>query len=102
MNAANSNTAENLFIHHKVYDYAAWRTGYNENERSRAAAGITNGRVYRSADDPNDVLVLQDATDMAKARAWLGGEDMKTAMRKSGVVGSPSVRFASQVAEAKL
>jgi hypothetical protein len=28
----------------------------------------TNGRVFRSADDPNEVVVLQDAADVAKAR----------------------------------
>jgi len=86
---------ENLTIHHKVKDYAAWRKGYDDHEKSRNSAGITNGRVFRSAEDPNDVLILQDVADVAKARAWLGGDDFKTAMAKAGVVGSPNVRFAS-------
>jgi hypothetical protein len=90
-----SHATENLLIHHKVKDYAAWRANYNENEKSRTAAGILNGRVFRSAEDPNDVLILQDVADVAKARAWIGGDDMKTAMNKAGVIGSPSVRFAS-------
>ena len=47
------------------------------------------------ADDQNDVVILQDVTDVAKARAWLGSTEMKTAMEKSGVVGSPSIRFAA-------
>ena len=86
---------ENLTIHHKVKDYASWRKGYDGDEKARHAAGITNGRVFRSAEDPNDVLILQDVADVAKARAWLGGDDLKAAMTKAGVVGSPSVRFAS-------
>jgi hypothetical protein len=88
-------STENLTIHHKVKDYAVWRKGYDEHEKSRLSAGVTNGRVFRSAEDPNDVLVLQDVADVAKARAWLGAEDLKTAMQKAGVVGSPSIRFAS-------
>ena len=28
------------------------------------------GRVFRSAEDPNDVVVLQDVADLAKARTW--------------------------------
>jgi hypothetical protein len=88
-------TNENLTLHFKVKDFKAWRTGYNGNEKSRLSAGITNGRVFHSADDPNDVVVLQDVSDVAKARTWLDSEDLKTAMQKSGVLGSPSIRFAA-------
>jgi hypothetical protein len=51
--------------------------------------------VFRNADDPNDIVVFQDVADVAKARTWLAGEDVKTAMQKAGVIGAPSVRFAS-------
>jgi hypothetical protein len=51
--------------------------------------------MFRSADDPNDVLILQDVADISKARTWLGSSEMKTVMEKSGVVGSPSIRFAA-------
>ena len=88
-------TNENLTLHFKVKDFKAWRTGYNGNEKSRLSAGITNGRVFHSADDPNDVVVLQDVADLAKARTWLGSEDLKATMQKSGVIGSPSIRFAA-------
>jgi hypothetical protein len=86
---------ENLTLHFKVKDFNAWRTSYHANDKDRASAGITNGRVFRSADDPNEVVVLQDVADVAKARTWLGSEDLKAAMQKSGVVGSPSIRFAA-------
>ena len=41
-----------LMIHHKVRDYEAWRPGYDEHEKSRAAAGITNGRVFGESRRP--------------------------------------------------
>ena len=63
--------------------------------KGRVSAGITNGRVFRSADDPNEVVVLQDVADVAKARTWFGSDDLKAAMQKSGVIGSPSIRFAA-------
>ncbi len=86
---------ENLTIHLKVKDFNAWRTSYNGREQNRVSAGITNGRVFRSADDQNDVVILQDVADGAKARTWLGSPEMKTAMEKSGVLGSPTIRFAA-------
>ncbi len=88
-------TNENLTVHFKVQDFNAWRTAYNGHEKSRTSAGITNARVFRSADDPNDVVILQDVADVAKARTWLGSDDMKAAMQKGGVIGSPCIRFAA-------
>ena len=86
---------ENLTLHFKVKDFNAWRTSYNGHEKNRVSAGITNGRVFRSADEQNDVVILQDVADVAKARTWLGSDEMKTTMEKSGVLGSPSIRFAA-------
>jgi hypothetical protein len=86
-------TTENLTIHIKVKDYSTWRQAYDGHEKSRISAGITNGRVFRNAQDQNDIVILQDVADAAKARSWLGSDDMKATMQKSGVVGSPQVRF---------
>jgi hypothetical protein len=91
----NANKNENMTVHLKVKDYNTWRTGYDGNEKSRLSAGITNGRVFRSVEDPNDLVVLQDAADVAKARSWLGSDDMKATMQKSGVIGSPTICFAA-------
>jgi hypothetical protein len=88
-------TNENVTLHFKVKDYSAWRKSYDGHETNRHAVGITNGRVFRGAEDQNDVVVLQDVADAAKARSWLGSEDTKAAMLKSGVIGSPSIRFAA-------
>jgi hypothetical protein len=88
-------TNENLTVHFKVKDFNAWRTSYNGHEKNRASAGITNGRVFRSADDANEVVILQDVSDMAKARTWYGSSEMKTAWERAGVLGSPSIRFAA-------
>ena len=92
-NATQAN--ENVTIHLKVKDYATWRSGYDGHEKSRVSAGITNGRVFRNAEDQNDEVILQDVADEAKARVWFGSDDLKAAMQKAGVVGSPNIRFAA-------
>ena len=51
--------------------------------------------MFRSADDQNDVVILLDVTDVAKACAWYGSSEMKSVLEKSGVVGSPSIRAAA-------
>ena len=55
MTNATHHANENVTIHLKVKDYAIWRTGYDGREKNRLSAGITNGRVFRDAQDPNDV-----------------------------------------------
>src|SRR3984893_4041662 len=85
-------TTENLTIHLKVKDYGTWRSAYDGREKGRLSAGISNGRVFRNAEDPNDVVILQDVADAARARSWLGSIDVKAAMQKNGVVGTPNVR----------
>ena len=82
-----------MVIHHKVRDYAVWRPAYDAHESNRVGAGITNGRVYRKAEDPNDLVILLDVADVAKARAWASGEDLKTVMQKAGVLGAPAIHF---------
>src|SRR5580692_11639101 len=91
MTNATHHANENLTVHLKVKDYATWRTAYDGREKSRLSAGITNGRVFRNADDQNDVVILQDVADVAKAHSWLGSDEMKAAMQQSGVVGSPTI-----------
>ena len=49
-----THTNENLTLHFKVKDFNAWRTSYNGQEKDRMTAGITNSKVFRSADDQND------------------------------------------------
>ena len=82
-----------MIIHHKVRDYSAWRPGYDAHESSRSAAGITDGRVYRNADDPNDVVIVANVWDLAKARAWTASDELKTAMQKAGVLGAPTIHL---------
>jgi hypothetical protein len=95
MTNATHHANENVTIHLKVKDYATWRKAYDGHEKNRLSAGITNGRVFRNAEDQNDVVILQDVADVAKARIWFSSDDLKAAMQKSGVVGSPDVRFAA-------
>lgn len=82
-----------MVIHHRVRDYAEWRPAYDAHEPSRLGAGVTNGRVYRKAEDPNDLVILLDVADLATARAWASSEDLKTAMRNAGVLEAPAIHF---------
>ena len=83
-----------MIIRHSVGDYGAWRPVYDAHEAARTAAGLTNGRVFRSTEDPNDILILFEMSDRRRAEEFGGSEDLKSAMQNSGVIGQPKIRFA--------
>ena len=80
---------ENLTVHLKVKDFNTWRTSYNGQEKDRTTAGITNSRVFRSADDQNEVLILADVADESEARTWLASSESNGEKRRSGPAQHP-------------
>jgi hypothetical protein len=87
-----------LVIRHKVKDYAAWRKIFDGHKQVQTAAGLSNPRVYRSADDANEVVVLMDAADIGKAKQFGASADLKSTMQTAGVVDQPTVYFLNSTA----
>jgi hypothetical protein len=80
-----------LFIRHDVADYATWRKGYDAFEVDRKSLGVTGDAVYQSVDNPNDVTVWHDFKNAEAAKAFGLSPNLKAAMDKNGVRGTPQV-----------
>ena len=81
-----------VMFHERVRDYSAWRSGYDGNADQRAEFGCTGSRVYRNADDENDLLVIAEFPDEARAREFV--EAVRKVQEAAGVIMSTvSVRF---------
>ena len=46
-----------LIIRHKVKDYDQWRPMFDKHSLMQQAAGLSNPRVFRSADDKSEIVV---------------------------------------------
>jgi hypothetical protein len=80
-----------IFQEH-VRDYSAWRSGFDGNEGQRAEFGRTNSRVYRNADNENDLLITVDIAEEARAREFV--EAVRKVQEAAGVIMSTvSVRI---------
>ena len=77
-------------VHNAVRDFAEWKSVFDANESRRTAVGLTNGRVFQSDDDPNEVTILYDVADIARAKEFTGSADFKSALERAGVVGPTS------------
>ena len=82
-----------LVIRHKVKDYSKWRPEFDRHASAQKSAGLSNPRVFRSSDDPNEVVIFFDANDAAKAKYFAASPDLKSTMAKAGIVDSPTFYF---------
>ena len=82
-----------MIIHHKVKDFAAWKQIYDAHEPTRLDAGLSNGRVFQSVDDGNDLVILFDMADVQRARDFAASEDLRKTMAGAGVLGPPTLHF---------
>jgi hypothetical protein len=91
--ASVASAAEVFVIHHAVADYAKWRPAFNSDKSNQEAAGLTNPRVYHALGDPNDITIVFDMADAAKAKAFAGAKRLKAKMKEAGVVGRPHFEY---------
>jgi hypothetical protein len=82
-----------MMVRHQVDDYATWRAAFDEQDDVRNASGLTNVRVYQSADNPNEVVILLDAADLEQAKAFASSDELKARMMNAGVKGRPDILF---------
>jgi hypothetical protein len=84
-----------MLIRHKVQDFGKWKPAYDFHQPARVGAGLKDLRLWHNADDPNDIFLLFEATDLAKAKAFAAAPDLKEKMKSAGVIGQPDIFFLS-------
>jgi hypothetical protein len=82
-----------LLVRHKVADFAQWKPMYDAHQSARTAAGLRDRLILRGLDNPNEIVILFEIGDVAKARAFASSPSLKTAMEKAGVVDQPDIYF---------
>ena len=83
-----------MIIRHKVRDYGHWRPLFDGHAEMQKAAGLTNPRVYHSADsNKSEIVVVFDTKDTKSAKAFAASDDLKKAMGEAGVLDTPTVYF---------
>ena len=82
-----------LLIRHKVMDYEQWKSAFDAHCVTRQANGSRGGQLFRSADDPNELILLLEWDVMEKARQFAQSEDLRAVMQQAGVVERPTIYF---------
>ena len=88
-----------MYVRHEVTDYAAWRKVYDDFDATRRKLGVTEQAVYWSVDNRNDVTVTHDFRSAEQAKAFAASPDLKAAMERGGVKGTPEIWFTTKAAK---
>ena len=87
-----------ILIRQKVESYPKWRPAFNEQDADRQAAGqVGTPQVFRSGDDPWEVLVLMEWDELERARQFAASDGLKEALRNAGVMDDPTFSFLQEV-----
>ena len=86
-----------MMVKHKVKDYAAFKTVYDDHDSVRRANGLYSYVLGRGIDDSMMVMVALRTDNLEKAKAFSKDAVLKTAMQKAGVVGAPEMSFINVV-----
>jgi len=85
--------ASYLLIRHKGRDFSDWKSGYDAHLPKRVEAGLTEKHLLRGATDANEVIVLFEAQDLDRAKAFAESADLRETMEKVGVIDKPDIYF---------
>jgi quinol monooxygenase YgiN len=77
-----------LLVDHRVADFDAWLTVYDEIRGWQHDTGVRFEQVLRSTDDPNRVLVTHAFDSRSAAESFVNNPELQEAMARAGVDGS--------------
>ena len=87
-----------MIVRHKVRDYGQWRPVFDRHVEMQRAAGLTNPRVYHSADsNKSEIVIVFDTEDTKKAKDFAVSADLKEVMKQSGVLDTPTIYFLESI-----
>ena len=86
-----------LLIRHKDKDYEKWKTVFDGHSATRKTSGSKGGRLFRNADNPNEILVFFEWDNLEKAKKFAQSEDLKKTMQQAGVIDKPDVYFLEEI-----
>jgi hypothetical protein len=76
-----------LIIRVTVQDFSKWKPVYDSNLPARQAAGLKELNLWRNADKSNELVLLFDVSDIAKAKEYTLSTELKEKLKAGGVIG---------------
>jgi len=82
-----------IIVWHQVEDFDTWRSKFDEHGPTRAELGSLGGKIYRSSDNSQEVVLVLEWDTEDNARTFIASQDLAAVMAEAGVTGQPMVAF---------
>ena len=76
---------------HRVSDYGKWRSAFDDAIKMRKDGGELSSRVFRMADDPNNIVIFSEWDSLDNAVKFGQSAELQAAMQQAGVIEQPDV-----------
>ncbi len=86
-----------VLVRFTVEDLAKWKPVFEEAAALRKSFGSLGVRAFSKADSPNEVAILAEYEDRAKAQQMFQSQEFREATKRAGVTGAPEVTFLDEV-----
>ncbi|WP_255197130.1 antibiotic biosynthesis monooxygenase [Halorarius litoreus] len=90
-----------IIVKHSVEDFDAWKPYYDDHEDTRREYGLQEARLFRLADDPNEIVMVAEWDTAENAQKFVEESDLKDVMAEAGVVGEPEIMFLDEIEAAR-
>ena len=82
-----------MLVRAKFESYDQFKSVFDARIDTRKAHGSRGAHIFRSAGDPNEVVVLLEWDDLEKAREFSQSPVLREGMTEAGLVDRPDVYF---------
>ena len=80
-----------VILNHRVKDYSVWRPHFDADTQRRNKAGFNGLKVFRAADDPNNIYIIGEIEDPALLDGFMKDPELAEKMQEAGVISEPRV-----------
>lgn len=85
-----------VIVQHTVSDYSIWRPVFIAHGEKRRLHGATGHTILRAADNPNNVIIINNFATAEGAHAFAADPSLKDVMMSAGVTSAPQIWFCEE------
>ena len=78
-------------------DYARWKSAFDDFTAMRRAAGEKSYQICRIADDPNNIVIMNEWDNVDNLRKFMQSPELKEAMQRAGVSEQPEMHILEEI-----
>ena len=82
-----------LLCRNKVEDFGQWKKVFDSHSKAQRESGLRIKNVWQNIEDANEVFMLFDVDDLAKAKGFIYSAEVPHAQKAAGMAVKPEMYF---------